>query len=127
MIALKKPSKPQKAAAQKTPKDSVPETPPESKVLSGSSPEEPPQSKPGEPTETETSSRAAADEDLKPWIEVLAPPDGYEVPGAGEFGIVVGHVRVERAAPEIQLGNVTFSVDGVQGVYHGIPDNAETY
>ncbi|MGH7491837.1 MAG: Ig-like domain-containing protein [bacterium] len=124
---MKKPQKPRETASKKNLKDSGPETPPESKVISGLTPAEPPESKSQEPTETDASIRAAADEDLKPWIEVLFPPEGYDIPGAGEFGIVVGHVRVERAAPDIQLGNVTFSVDGVQGVYHGIPDSANTW
>src|SRR5262245_12182997 len=58
-------------------------------------------------------------DDLKPWIEVLAPPANSDVPGAGEAGVVLARVRVDRAAPDIELGNVHFGVDGVDGPYLG--------
>jgi hypothetical protein len=64
---------------------------------------------------------------LRPGIEVLFPPDGYNVPGTGAAGAVDVRVRVWRAAPDVQLGRVECNIAGQTIGFGAAPQAAQTW
>ncbi len=94
----------------------------------------PPEPGSQEPSATVVSTQAGTTAEVdRPWIEVLAPwdpncEDGltcpYDLSGAGEVGVVVARVRAYRAAPETQLGDVRWEIDGLPIGNDPIPRDA---